>query len=120
MAVETLIEPRTGANAYYTSKAIDIGDFNQCALDILYTQGSSDSFQVVVDFSHDKVNWYRKPKQNVGVTYGTLEDLILFSLEDGNKVYEFPIKHHWMQVSMLVNGTVTGSQIGVSCVLEVL
>jgi len=89
-------------------------------LDILYTQGSSDSFQVVIEFSHNKVDWYRKVKQSVGDTYATLEDLILYSAEDGNKAYEFPVKHRWMRVGMLVNGTVTGSQIGVAVVLDEL
>lgn len=116
--VQVLIQSRTGANTYYTSKPLDVSAFSQCVLDILYTQGSSTSFQVVVEFSHNKTEWYRKSKQNVGTTYATLEDLILYSTEDGNKVYEFAIKHRWMRVAMLVNGDVTGSQIGVAVILD--
>lgn len=118
MKVEQLIAARTGSNAYFMSKALSVEDYDQCVLDILYTQGSSTSFQVVIEFSHDKSNWFRKTKQNVGVTYAALEDLILYSTEDGNKSYEFPIAHKWMRIGMLVNGTVTGSQIAAACILE--
>ena len=120
MQIRTLLHSVTGANTYRYGDAINIEDYNQCVLHLLYTQGLSISLEVVVEFSHDKSLWFRKVKQEVGATYATLEDLVIHTTEDGNKAYEFPVKDEWMRVGMKVTGTVTGSAVGCTAVLDVV
>lgn len=96
-------------NSYVYSDPLEVVLQNQANLYIDYTKGSSDSGEVVVEFSNDKTNWYSETFQAVSAGVETDSVGNHTFTATGSRRLMIPIMDRWMRVGAKCTNTVTGT-----------
>jgi hypothetical protein len=99
---------------FATSLSFDIRRTNQLMLYITYVQGSSDSMQMVLEFSHDQVTWYTDDM--IEATDGVVvEYMNIYRFDTGGDIrVPKPVCDRYFRLQVRAVGDPTGAQCSVT------
>lgn len=83
--------------SYVYTTALDIHLMNQLNLYVSYTKGSSDSAEILVEFSDDGTTWYSETNQVVSTTTETDHISVHTMTVEGNRRLFIPIMDRYVR-----------------------
>lgn len=99
-----------GTGYDYTA-AIPCSLANQLNLYVFYTKGSSDSLEVVVEFSDDATNWVSETNQVVSTSTETDYINTHTQTTTGNRRYFIPIMDNWVRFGTKATTSAVGASV---------
>jgi len=109
--------------SYVAGTVLEISEYNQLNLLVLFTKASSTSAQIKVEFSNDGTTYYQETFQSIssGTATETLGEHSIVSSAQSAATAGYTIqmstKYRYVKVSAKVTGTVTATSLAIKAVL---
>ncbi len=104
-------------NAYVAGTVLDTYLQNQLVLLINFTKGSLTSAEIKLEFSYDGTNYFQETSRSISAGTSTESPLVHSYAASNAYVLDIPIMYHYVKVSAIGTGTVTGSSLTIGALV---